>query len=407
MSAQLTSQAKFLVVEDDELVRDLTVDLLRGLGYVEIDTAINGNAALGKVISSTHPFDIIICDLNMPEMDGVEFVRHLDECGFAGGLIIVSGEEKRVLDIARDMASGRNINILDAIRKPYTQVDLEAVLGRYTPVERQQSGSGISPLEILGEEELRQGIFGDGEELLLLYQPIVHIRSGEITAVEALARWKDPQRGLFGPEVFLPTAEQFGLVTDLTRKVLNIALQQLVEFQKKGEYLKMSINCSTDSFETNEFANELVNATTEYSIRPSALVLEFSERPLIDRVDSCKEAFMQLRFKRVGLSIDDFGISNLSLEQIERIPFTELKVSRAFVSGAHQSEFARTKLEEAAKMAKLLSMESIAKGVESVTDWQFVEKLGFSCAQGTFCSPPLTPENLLNFLDSWKPPPRG
>jgi len=128
MSVIRTSQTRFLVVDDDEFVLDVYEDLLQNLGYQNVEKARNGNIALGKLISTEDHYDILICDLNMPEMNGIEFLRQLDECEFGGSLIIASGESPKVRSIANEVAANRKINVLGTISKPVTQATLQRLI---------------------------------------------------------------------------------------------------------------------------------------------------------------------------------------------------------------------------------------------------------------------------------------
>ncbi|MEX2130806.1 MAG: EAL domain-containing response regulator [Pseudohongiellaceae bacterium] len=404
MTVNLSQQTRFLIVDDDELILDVCKDQVQNLGYADVETALNGNIALGKLISATAPYDIIICDLNMPEMNGVEFLRHLAECNFEGGLIIVSGEDARIQKIAYEMAASRKINILGTITKPITPIALQELIDQFKPVSK--AGQVLSLPEVLSEEELRRGIFGDGDELTLYYQPIVHLRSGEIEAVEALARWAHASRGMLGPDTFVPLAEENGLINDLTNKIFLEALRQAGVFLEEGGFFRISVNFSIQSFLTDGFVDNIIKLCEQAAIDPAKLVLEFNEHKLLEQVDQCLESMMRLRFKRFGMSIDDFGVGGSSIQQLERIPFTELKVSRSFVSGASQSEFAKSVLAESVTIARSLGMKSIAKGVESLADWIMVEELGFDYAQGRFCGAPMAPEDLAKFIGDWSPPPR-
>ena len=122
-----------LLVDDDTFVLDIAAKTLENLGYRNITTANNGNTALGKLITTAIPFDIIICDLNMPEMDGVEFVRHASKSGFSGGLILLSGEDPRMLEIAHSIGILQKLDVLGALTKSLQPKELDRLLAKFEP----------------------------------------------------------------------------------------------------------------------------------------------------------------------------------------------------------------------------------------------------------------------------------
>lgn len=398
----INTELNFLLVDDDELLLGVYAGILNNFGYDLVDSASNGNIALGKVISGARPYDIIICDLNMPEMDGVEFLRHLNESQFDGGLILASGENHRVLNIANDMAGQHNLNILGAIAKPVVPIVLQELIAGYEP--RTMARERFEPVSVISEDEIEQEIQGETDSLTLYLQPIVRLRSGEVASVEALARWNHEERGLLGPETFIPTAVACGQITALSRLIFKKAIEQTAGLLEESGFLRISVNFSVESFKSPRFVDDLVQATKSAGIEPARLVLEVSERQLHEQASECMEALMNLHFQRYGLSIDDFTCNEESLANLEKIPFTELKVSRAFVNGAVHSRFAREMLHRSVSLARKLGMESVAKGIRSIDDWNLVEEAGFDYAQGTYCGSAMSAEKLKQHLDNWVPP---
>jgi len=314
------NKINILIVDDDLLIRSVVSEMLIKMGFTQVDTAPDGNVALGKLISSETPYDLIICDLNMPEMDGVEFMRHAKESDFSGALILLSGEDKRILEIAQELAIAQKLNVLGVLSKPPSRLLLEEYLNNFRPTVSEKRHS--FPQEAITREELEQGVSDDGTELLLYYQPVVHIRSGEIINVEALARWHHPQRGILGPGTFLAQAEELGLMDRLTKKVFRLAAQQTADWLREGNFLKTSINFSLNSFANPGFANEIITIANEVDIDPKYLQLELTESQVMDNAADCMESLMRMRFKKFGLTIDDFGTRNSSLEQLKSFPFT-------------------------------------------------------------------------------------
>ena len=392
-----------LVVDDEPFIRNLIVRILDKLGYENIDTSSNGKEALGKLISEETAYDVIICDLNMPEMDGVEFMRHAKESDFTGGMILLSGEDNRLLETALDLATSQNLNVLGALPKPVKPDLLEELLNKYKPSVQEKRD--FVPQAAISEAELRAGIEGsDSGELMLVYQPKVHMQSGEITGVETLARWKHPERGILGPGAFIPLAEKTGLIDALTHQIYRKAVQQTSDWLLDGIRLRTSVNFSINSFADSNFSDFIISTTEEAGVDPKQLILEVTETQVMTNSFDCLEILMGMRFKKFGLSIDDFGTGNSSMAQLKRIPFTELKVDRAFVHGAVNNTGARAILEASVTLAKNLDMKIVAEGAETREDWDLVEQLGVDYVQGYYCAKPMPNEQLLEFMEKWNGP---
>ncbi|MEK9871323.1 MAG: EAL domain-containing response regulator, partial [Gammaproteobacteria bacterium] len=311
-----------LVVDDEPFVLNLSIRVLNNLGFEHIATASNGKDALAMVTSAQKPYDIIICDLNMPEMDGVAFMRLVSETDYSGSLILLSGEEERMLETALELAKAHSLNVLGFIQKPIKPDLLNDLIAQHNP--NSGDSNRFTPQDPITEEELRDGLAPDGDnDVILVYQPKVHVGTGTITGVEALARWQHPERGLLGPGSFIPLAEKTGLITQLTRRIFEKATHQTAEWMLYGINLKTSVNVSINSFSEPNFSDFLIETTEQAGLDPKQIVLEVTETQVMKNAVECMEIMMRLRLKKFGLSIDDFGTGNSSMSQLKNIPFTE------------------------------------------------------------------------------------
>lgn len=388
-----------LVIDDEEFALNLSVRVLKNIGCDKVITANNGKNAINQIVSTQNQFDIVICDLNMPEMDGVELLRHLADKEFTGGIILLSGEDERMLETARELAKAHSLNILGAIPKPLKPDAIKGLLDTFIPAEKKKTFQPQAPIT---EEELRAGI--EGKELQLVYQPKVSIKTGEISGVETLARWNHKERGILGPGAFIPLAEKCGLIDGLTFSIYKKAMHQVGEWLANGIDLNTSVNFSVNTFTLPDFPDFLIQTTQSEGVDPSKVVLEITETQVMENAIDSLEILMRLRMKKFGLSIDDFGTGHSSMEQLKRIPFTELKIDRAFVYGANGNSSARAILESSIVLAKKLKMEIVAEGAETREDWDLVEELGCDYVQGYYTAKPMPSEVLMEFFDKWSGP---
>jgi EAL domain-containing protein (putative c-di-GMP-specific phosphodiesterase class I)/FixJ family two-component response regulator len=390
---------KFLVVDDESFVRTLTVRILGTLGYKNVDMAENGARALEQLAATPDYFDIVICDLNMPEMDGVEFMRHAAAQNFSGGFIVLSGEDTRLLEAARDLAKAHNLNILGAIAKPLKPDALRELLNKLmTPLKPKPFEKQAS----ITEAELRAGI--GGPELFVVFQPKVNTTTLAVDGVETLVRWRHADRGVLGPGAFLPLAEMLGLMDEVTDSVYRKAMRQAGEWVAAGINLSVSVNFPVNTFTRPGFADFLVDTARTEGVDPALVVLEVTESQVMQNALDCLEVLVRLRMKKFGLSIDDFGTGQSSLEQLKRIPFNELKIDRAFVYNAATEESARAIQESSADLARKLKLKIVAEGAESRSDWDVVTKNRCDYVQGYYCAKPMSAEELLTFITGWKGP---
>lgn len=388
---------KILVIDDEPFVRKLLVHQLGRLGFGRVQPCASAQEALSLLGHPGECADLIFCDLQMPEMDGVEFVRHLVRAGYAGGLVLVSGEDERVVQTAAKLACAHKLKVLGALNKPVSIDRLRQILasaGAHTPVQPCAERKSYSA------ERLRQAI-ADGE-LINHYQPKVELASGAVTGIETLVRWQHPQDGLIFPDLFIPAAEESGLINELTRSVLRRALRHARAWHDDGLPLQVAVNVSMDNLVSLDFPDFVERAVGEAGIAASGLLLEVTESRLMKDPLTPLEVLARLRLKRIGLSIDDFGTGHSSLAQLRDIPFSELKVDRGFVHGAWRDASLRAILEASLGMARQLGMKTVAEGVEDREDWDFLRTIGCELAQGWFISKALPPEQIPDWIADWE-----
>jgi EAL domain-containing protein (putative c-di-GMP-specific phosphodiesterase class I)/DNA-binding NarL/FixJ family response regulator len=383
-----------LVVDDDELMLDLAVAALDELGFSRIVAANGGEEGLRLLDRGSA--DIVLCDLNMPEMDGVEFLRHLSARRFEGSIVLMSGEDKRILRTAESLAKAHGLNVLGAVEKPIS-AEVLSLLRSHVPGSTRSSIPAPAPIQV-SVEELRQAIAND--EILVYFQPKVCVGTGRCSGVETLARWKHNALGFVPPSHFIAIAEREGLIDQITRVILSKALREAGRWTKRGHDLSIAINVSTQTVGKLDLPEFVEKTARACGVEPSKVMVEVTETQIMRDLTRALDTLTRLRLRRIGLSIDDFGTGYSSLEQLQRVPFVELKVDRAFVDGASHDPAARAILESSIDLAKKLGLATVAEGVERADDYQLLEKLGCDLAQGWLFAPAMPGEALLPWIES-------
>ena len=342
----------------------------------------------------------------MPDMDGVEFVRHLVKRSYPGSLIVLSGEDERMLRAAEKLVQEHQITALGYLRKPAKPEMLAALLEKWVPAPPSEHWT---PLGLDGTAATKRTYAADdvraaiaNGELVNYYQPKVSLTSGNVVGVEALVRWKHPVNGLVFPDQFIGVAEKNGLIRDLTRVVIAGAFKDARRWQQEtGLALQVAINVSMDDLGALDFADYIAAEAAAAGMLSKNVTLEVTESQLMQDQRVPLDVLTRLRLKRFRISIDDFGTGHSSLAQLRDLPFDELKIDRGFVHRASVDKTVMAIFDTSVLLAKQLRMQIVAEGVEDRADWDFVRRSGCDVAQGYFIARPMPAENVRGWIEEW------
>jgi diguanylate cyclase (GGDEF)-like protein/PAS domain S-box-containing protein len=269
---------------------------------------------------------------------------------------------------------------------------------RYVPEQERQ---GASRLTLMAE--LREALQKD-HELFLQFQPLVRLRDRSLAGVEALVRWRHPQRGLVPPMEFVPFAEKTRLIKPLTRWVLVSALQQAVAWQRAGHSIPVSVNISMRDLIDPEFPETIAALVRGAQASPSLLVLEITESLIMTEPERAIRTLSQLRELGVRLAVDDFGTGYSSLAYLDRLPINEIKIDKSFVAAMTGEASGANIVRASVELGHSLQLESVAEGVEDARTWDLLGALGCDLAQGYFISRPMVADQVLPWLSKWENP---
>jgi CheY-like chemotaxis protein len=208
---------KLLVVDDEVDFAEFVVDVAEGMGFEVISTSDASEFASLYTID----LDIIVLDLFMPGIDGIELLRFLSDNDSQASIIFMSGKDKGVLHTAQELALEQGMTVLGVLQKPFLAKELEDILSKYIPPVASQSTSAE---DLPSLDELREAI--GNRELFLAYQPQINIADRKVVGVEALVRWGHPIKGMVPPGYFIPMAEEYDLISDITSYVTYAAISQ-------------------------------------------------------------------------------------------------------------------------------------------------------------------------------------
>lgn len=395
---------RVLAIDDEPFQLKLLARQFQSLGVDMLQTCQQPAAALARLQADPACVDLVCCDLQMPGMDGIEFVRHLGQTAYRGGLVLISGEDRSILHAAERLAASHAFQLCGAFHKPVQQAQLQQAIAS---AGTRRAGPGAPTNKAakcpFTAAEVAQGI--SRGQLLNHYQPKVDFATGRWVGLEALVRWQHPQHGLVFPDRFIGVAEENGLIDDLTKVVLfgvNGALRQARALQDAGLALQVSVNVSMDNLKDCRLPDTIVREAAAAGVAPSQLIIEVTESRMMQEPEAALDILTRLRLKRVGVSIDDFGTGHSSLAQLNQIPFDELKVDRSFAHGACHDAALRAILLPSLDMARQLGIKTVAEGVEDAADWHYLRAQGCNLAQGYFIAKPMPPNALAAWAAEWE-----
>ncbi|MFC3625308.1 EAL domain-containing protein [Vogesella amnigena] len=392
-------QLGVLVVDDSPVQRQVAAAMLRSMGIQPLYEAVDGVDAL-RLLRVLQPQPaVILLDLEMPGMDGIETAQQLVEEENCPGLLFASGADAGILQAVASMAEALGLPLLGTLRKPLEFAALHQALARYEWVLSR--GQHAEPLPSIEQAVLSQAIVE--RRIRPYYQPKIRLADGVVTGLEALARWPDENGAMIAPCRFIDVAERHRLIDALTLLVLDQVLQDLVHWHASGFYPTVAINISAPSLSGRGFGQAIIERVTAAGIVPVALVLEITESALVGDLAAALATLGRLRMKGFGLSIDDYGTGFSSMQQLSRLPFTELKLDGSFVRHSPQKWQLRTILEAALSMGQRLGLRTVAEGVETQEELALLRRLGCEYAQGYLLARPMPAHELLPWLQREQP----
>lgn len=381
------------ILDDNELIGQTITRYVsrRGLGAEHYTHA----SAFLESVNNAAP-DVILLDLFLPDLDGVEVIKRLANLDCQSRLILVSGAEDKVLSSATRLAASLGLNVIGSLTKPFALRGL----GKLLNIHNASSAAFQISRSIIDGPPLETLALAIKENALTAFcQPKVSADKGEILGFEILARWIHPDFGFVGPDYFIQLAEKNGLIKHLS---LNLFKQSLIWFKSFSERfyqvnparvttqrLSLALNISATSLNDETLFDELVQLCTRYDVEPSDIMLEITETAaMCDPVNSLS-MLIQLRMKGFSLSIDDFGTGFSSILQLVRMPFSEVKIDRGFVLNLTESKESRHVVKAVVDLAHSLNVSVTAEGVENKETAKILKAFGCDSLQGYYFGKPM------------------
>jgi len=388
-------KAKLYIIDDDIHMANMLATAVEGLDVI-VNIHTNPDDFFQQQIDRK---DIILLDMQMPHIDGVEVIRTLGRKHCKANLILMSGKGRSILHSAQHLAIEYSLNMIETMNKPIKIGRLQDIIKRITAPGSSHGSNKRKRIFSPTPDVLRKAIHN--KEFILHYQPQVHIKTKALMGVEALVRWQHPELGLLYPTSFISLAEKNGLISDLTGQIIIQAIEQYRVWYDCGLTTRISVNISAENINSLSLPEQLEKLLKNHHLDPEMLTFEVTESVLMDELVTSLDILTRLRMKGFGLSIDDFGTGYSSLRQLHRIPFTELKVDQSFITSMDKDEESYTIVKTCIMLGHELGMEVVAEGVENEEILNMLKKLNCDIVQGFFIAKPMNSGDFTHWLENW------
>lgn len=374
---------RLLVVDDDLVQRVLIGKIGAKLGY---DTVVASSYEAATELLTRDTFEVMALDLSLGERDGVELLRFVAERDLREmSIVIISGCDDRIMKATRRVVNGLRLSLGGCLTKPLDLNRLRSALElpqRSPPV----ATSATPSLQITPERILR-GLAD--QEFFVEFQPKIGLQTGKVVGAEALARWRTPEFGMISPLVFIPIAEESGLMREVTDRVLSSAMSQGRKLIERTPGFTVAVNISGSLMSDLTLPDRIEEILRRENVAPSSLTVEITETSAMADVDRANDILVRLRIKNIGTAIDDFGTGYSSLAALARLPFSELKIDQSFIKGCESDDDMMKIVDASVALAKAFNMKVVAEGVESSEALEIIRRIGCDVAQGFFFAPSL------------------
>jgi EAL domain-containing protein (putative c-di-GMP-specific phosphodiesterase class I)/CheY-like chemotaxis protein len=372
-----TADITVLVVEDDWFQRRTVCRLLRQLGCDSLHEAGDGQQALEWLPKRPPGPLLIICDLEMPEVDGITLLREIRDAAPDAAVAICSAQEPAVLRTMRGFGGDLGINLVGILAKPIERAELAQVLQRSLQQSTQSPSSSegdAGPLDI--EDAI------DAGWVQPFYEPKIDLKSGAVVGCEILARIVHPQRGVIPPAHFIPQVVDSPCEFRFTESLLRQAVDLIRRLDGKAGEFTVSLNVSPGLAITEGFSDMLHSIARATGLPADQWVLELTETSAISDSVQLAENLARLTMQGFRFSIDDFGTGFSSLQRLLRLPFSELKLDRSFIKDIDSDRTTRIVIESVIQLSLRLGLHTVAEGIETPAQLDALRKLGCEVAQG-------------------------
>jgi EAL domain-containing protein (putative c-di-GMP-specific phosphodiesterase class I)/AmiR/NasT family two-component response regulator len=380
-----------LIVEDHPFQHLYLHNLFNELGVFDLEFAKDGEEALVRL--QKRQFDLVLTDLLMPGMDGVQFIQRLAAQQARPALAIMSAASRRMLMGASLVASNLQVKVVGLISKPVNSAALRCLIDQLQALRQAVPAAAHAAID---RQSIMQAL--DNGELRAWFQPKKALDNGRIVAAEALVRWVHPEHGTLLPGVFLPALIAHDLEECLLWRMLEQAMTAQALWRQQGYDIPVSINLPTHLLNSPDLPDRILAFVLQHNGIAAHICFELMECSVPDDISNFYAGACRLRIKGFGLSQDDFGKGYSSYMNLVSAPFTELKIDRALVQGCNSNAELAKALTSIVTLGRQLGLTVVAEGVETAQELALLRKIDCTQVQGFLISHAVSSEQFQNLL---------
>ncbi|HBN9704063.1 EAL domain-containing response regulator [Pseudomonas aeruginosa] len=391
-------QISVLVLEDHPFLRLAAVTTLRRAGLVDIHEAQNGSEALA-LLKQSGGVDIAICDLQMPAMDGLAFIRAVSEVGLVRAVALSSSVESPLRTAATNLIQRLGLDFIGDLGKSFDTQAVLDVLSAFRNMSRMLPPAlpALPQRPTPSPADVRRGLACN--EFEAYYQPKLLLRGNQLQGAEILARWNHPRLGLLTLGSFLEVLQAEGLADDLLARMLGQGLEWQRQLRRYayGKPVELAFNLAPAQAISPGLMEFLAQALRRHRACAEHVLFELAEAPFAESPALLLENLTRLRMLGCGLAMDDFGSGHSSLERLLDLPFTQIKLAIPFTRHLLGNPDCQAIIHATVLLARSLGVQLVATGVESAEQRLLLGDLGVAVGQGGALAPPMTGREFLHY----------
>lgn len=382
-----------LVLEDEPFQRLVTVTALKKVLPGLILQAADGREAVA-VLTACKAVDIVLCDLKMTGMDGLAFLRQASSSGKIGAVVLCSELDPVLRQATVAMIHCLGLTFLGDLGKPFKLEGFSPLVKRYREL-CSTVPQLLSPAELPTLSDVQQGL--DNGEFEAYYQPEVTLEGALLVGAEVLARWTHPQWGVLSPAHFLPVMEQHNLISRLFWQLFEQGLVLQQRLAAQGRMINLAFNLHPAQLACATLTERIAMLLKRSQVPAASVMFEITESGLITAPARSLENLVRLRMLGCGLAMDDFGAGYSSLDRLSELPFTQLKLDRAFVRKMQNQPKSAAIISCSVALAQALGISLVIEGVETAEQQARLMELGGTLAQGFLFARPMPESHFVDF----------
>ena len=384
-----------LLVDDSQAILSYVATVLeQNFNITNQHSASSAPEALQILRQSKH-INLLFLDLNMPNIDGIQLLEQLCKIEYKGYVVIMSGVSTQIISSVEGLAKKYGLNYVGTLLKPIHESDFNSIIDRIgTSRIKAPQQQGLKNYEII------RAIKNDDIEVR--YQPQVELGSRNFIGVEALCRMNHPRLGIVSPDRFIDKAEESELIIHITLAVLKKSFRDWKNWFVRGLNIKLAVNISPIALQQPEFADTVFMLLKEFEMPANRLCLEITEGVLAS--DQAQELvnLNRLNMRGVELALDDFGQNHSTIERLQQLPLTYLKLDKSYFIANKEKLNQLSLINTSLAIATKLNMKTIAEGVEDNNVMSLVTEMGCDIAQGFYIGKPMEAKKVLTWQRDWQ-----